>query len=184
MPTPNYVDALLLEALRRDDDKALTHLFEQYYNRLFRVGLKTGASSTTVQECIQLIFIDLWRYRQSLSDIESFEAYLITALKRRIAKTAETTQHLKIEESTAQFLTVEAYESVLIEQQASELTRERIHNALDKLTNRQKEVVMLRFFEELTYDEIAEKTQLQKDTLYKILHEAIGRLKGLITPPQ
>jgi RNA polymerase sigma-70 factor (ECF subfamily) len=179
-----YIDALLLQALRQDDDKALNHLFEQNYNRLFRIGLKTGAFSTTVQECIQLIFIDLWRYRHSLSDIVSFEAYLITALKRRIGKTMEKTQVVKLDNLDTQFLTVESYESILIEQQANQLTREKIHQALNKLTNRQKEVVVLRFFEELTYDEIAERTQLQKDSLYKILHEAIGRLKGLITPPQ
>jgi DNA-directed RNA polymerase specialized sigma24 family protein len=58
----NYVDNLLLQALRQDDEKALDHLFKQYYNRLYRIGLKMGASNTVVEEGIQLIFMELWRY--------------------------------------------------------------------------------------------------------------------------
>lgn len=55
---------------------------------------------------------------------------------------------------------------------------------LEQLTPRQKEVVMLKYFEELTYPEIAERTSLQIDTIYKILHEAIKKLRIILSPPQ
>ena len=76
MTDGNYLDHLILKALRKDDEKALSHLFESQYNRLFRIGLKLGADTEVVKESIQAIFKDLWQYRHSLADIQSFEAYL------------------------------------------------------------------------------------------------------------
>ena len=95
MTNGNYLDHLILKALREDDEKALSHLFESQYNRLFRTGLKLGADSELVKESIQAVFKDLWQYRHTLSDIQSFEAYLKTALKRRIFKDIKKQQNNK-----------------------------------------------------------------------------------------
>ena len=100
MPNENYLDHLLLNALREDDEKALSHLFESQYNRLFRSGLRLGADSELVKESIQAVFRDLWQYRQTLSDIQSFEAYLKTALKRRIFKELSKEQKTKLSDES------------------------------------------------------------------------------------
>ena len=83
-----YIDTLVLNALRNNDEAALNYLFTNYYNRLFRTGLKYGATSDTIQEAIQAVFIDVWQYRQTLGDIVSFEAYLKGALRKRLTKIA------------------------------------------------------------------------------------------------
>lgn len=185
MANENYLDNLILKALREDDEQALSHLFESQYNRLFRSGLRLGADNELVKECIQAIFRDLWQYRHSLSDIQSFEAYLKTALKRRIFKELEKQQKTKINDESylsEQALSVPSYEDILIEQQTQTVVKQQLMLVLEQLTPRQKEVVMLKYFEELTYPEIAERTSLQIDSIYKILHEAIKKLKSILTP--
>ena len=184
MPTNNYVDALILQALRHDDEKALNHLFEQYYNKLYRVGLKTGTSTEIVEESIQTVFMELWRYRQTLGDVQSFEAYLITSLKRRISKEQGKNNLLKTDafDSNTEPFPVDSYETILIQQQTSDEMRVKIQKTLNLLTDRQKEVVIMKYFDELSYDEIAQRTGLQKDSLYKVLHEAIRRLKEILNP--
>jgi RNA polymerase sigma factor (sigma-70 family) len=184
MPTNNYADTLILQALRHDDEKALNHLFEHHYNRLYRIGLKMGVSSDVVEEGIQTVFMDLWRYRQTLGDIQSFEAYLISSLKRRLAKQRHETNLLEIDafDENNQSFPIESYETILIQQQTSDEMRVKIRKTLDLLTDRQKQVVVMKYFDELSYDEIAQRTGLQKDSLYKVLHEAIRRLKGFLNP--
>ena len=185
MTNENYLDQLILKALREDDEKAFSHLFESQYNRLFRSGLKLGVDRELVKESIQAIFRDLWQYRHSVSDIQSFEAYLKTALKRRIFKELGKQQKTKLVDESAlteQVLSVPSYEDVLIEQQSQHIAKQQLMTVLEQLTPRQKEVVMLKYFEELTYPEIAERTSLQIDSIYKILHEAIKKLKVILTP--
>jgi RNA polymerase sigma factor (sigma-70 family) len=179
----DYLDHLILKALREDDEKALSHLFESQYNRLFRTGLKLGADSEVVQESIQAVFKDLWQYRHSLSDVQSFEAYLKTALKRRVFKELKKQQNNKMLDVSAfdeQQLSVPSYEDVLIAQQTQAIEKQQLIAVLEQLTPRQKEVVMLKYFEELSYPEIAERTSLQIDTIYKVLHEALKKLKTIL----
>jgi RNA polymerase sigma factor (sigma-70 family) len=84
------------------------------------------------------------------------------------------------EELEKLLLPVASYESILIEQQTDENLKIRLRQAIEELTPRQKQIVSMKYFDELTYDDIAEKTGLQKDTLYKVLHEAVNRLKVLL----
>ena len=187
MSDGNYLDHLILKALREDDEKALSHLFESQYNRLFRSGLKLGATTEIVKESIQAVFKDLWQYRHSLADIQSFEAYLKTALKRRIFKEIKKQEKNRVLDESAfneHVFSVQSYEETLIEQQTQIIEKQQLMLVLAQLTPRQKEVVMLKYFEELTYPEIAERTSLQIDTIYKILHEAIKKLRTILSPPQ
>ena len=181
-----YVDTLVLNALRNDDEAALNYLFTNYYNRLFRTGLKHGAAHDVVEEAIQAVFIDVWQYRQTLGEVVSFEAYLKGALKKRMSKMASNA--LKIDKNTSDtegsendlLLSVEAYENVLILQETNDQKRQELIIALEQLTPRQKELIVLRYFEEMSYADISEKTQLQTDSIYKTIHEALKRLRLIL----
>jgi RNA polymerase sigma factor (sigma-70 family) len=189
--TSPYIDTLVLTALRNNDEAALNYLFTNYYNRLFRTGLKYGATSDSIQEAIQAVFIDVWQYRQTLGDIVSFEAYLKGALRKRLAKlsanNAKSPQNsVQNSENTEGvendiLLSVEAYENVMILQETNDSKRQALVSALEQLTPRQKELIVLRYFEEMPYADIATKTQLQTDSIYKTIHEALKRLRVILS---
>lgn len=183
--TSLYIDSLLLSALKENDEKALNHLFITYYNKLYRVGLKSTRNSALTEECIQLVFKDLWQYRQSLGEVRSFEAYLVGSLQKRLSrelKRFSIDESVSFEENPFLFLSVESYEEVLLLQEQNEENKIRIQKALNELTPRQKEVIILKYFEELSFKEISEKTQIQIDSVYKLLHEAIKKLRILLHP--
>jgi RNA polymerase sigma factor (sigma-70 family) len=175
-----YVDQLLLQAMRQDDEKALAFLFTNYYNKLYRAGIKWCADSVLTEEAIQLIFQDLWNYRHTLSDIDSFEAYLKASLKKRLSKELAKAQKYQNESLDEVQLSLASYEDILVAQEDNELQRKLIRQALDELSPRQKEIIQLKYFEELSYKEISDQTGLQVDSIYKILHEAIKRLKSIL----
>ncbi|MFN3849703.1 MAG: RNA polymerase sigma factor [Spirosomataceae bacterium] len=176
-----YMDSLLLQALRQDDEKALSYLFSNYYNKLYRTGIRWCLDNHLTEESIQEVFQDLWQYRHTLGEIISFEAYLKASLKKRIARKAKNSDS-ETDESIENFpLPTESYEDILIKQEDSEIRKTQLSKALEELTPRQKEIIVLKYFEELSYKEISDKTGLQVDTIYKVLHEGIKRLKGLLT---
>lgn len=180
----NYTEYLLLRALREDDEKALEHLFQSHYNGLFRNALKQHPDAELAKECIQEVFNELWQYRKTLGEIESFEAYLKTALKRRLFRELERQQKKKNDEILSfagTGLSIPSWEEVLIEHQTQQDERQKIRSLLDQLTPRQKEIVVLKFFEELSYADISVRTGLQTASIYKILHEALRRLKHIGT---
>jgi RNA polymerase sigma factor (sigma-70 family) len=142
---PPYIDSLLLLALRQDDEKALNHLFSTHYNKLYRMGLKWCLDSDLSKECIQLVFKDLWQYRRTLSNIESFEAYLMASLRKRITKEIQKQkpfERLDLDNPEQQFPT-ESYEEILILKETNETAKAQIQKALNELSPRQKEIIIL-----------------------------------------
>lgn len=180
-----YVDSLIVKALREDDEKPLNHLFEYYYNRLYRVGLRWCADADLTEECIQEVYLDLWFYRHTLGEIISLETYLKVALRRRIfrklQKNDPLSNHANFDlENIPSAMTTESYEDLLIRQQSDAANRARLLSALETLTPKQREIVQLKYFEELSYKEIAMRTNMEIGTLYKLLHDAIKKLKTIL----
>ncbi len=175
------LDTLVLKALRNSDESALNYLFTTYYNRLIRTGLKNGNPLEMVEEAIQSVFIDIWQYRQTLGEVESLEAYLKSALKKRLSRLS-TKSKIEYESQSLEndILSVEAYEQVLISQEMRDQKKQILINALEELTPRQKELIVLRYFEEMSYSEITNKTRLQTDSIYKTIHEALKRLRIIL----
>jgi len=48
---------------------------------------------------------------------------------------------------------------------------------INELPNRQKELIVLKFYEGLSYDEIVQKTGLSHRTVYNKIHEGLKKLK-------
>jgi DNA-directed RNA polymerase specialized sigma24 family protein len=128
-----YVDTLVLNALRNNDEAALNYLFTNYYNRLFRTGLKYGSNHEAVEEAIQAVFMDIWQYCQSLGDVVSFEAYLKGAFKKRLSKNTSSSKFDRQNATNTEgvennvLLSVEAYENILILQETNDQKKTRTH---------------------------------------------------------
>lgn len=176
-----YLDGLLLRALQQDDEEALRHLFTTYYNSLFRAGLRWSADSYLTEECIQGVFQDLWRYRHTLGGVLSFDAYLKGSLKKRLFRQLGRQLPHSREDVSEVVLPAESFEDVLIRQEEDESRVQRLRNALNELSPRQKEIIVLKYFDELSYREIAERTGLQVDSIYKTLHEGIKKLRSFLS---
>ena len=142
-----YIDSLIMEALRKNDERALDYLFTTYYNQLYRVGLKWSLDSQLTEECIQDVMKDIWHYRHTLSEVQSFEAYLKASLKKRIAKRITQTKGIDFSELSAiennMPLPLSTYEEVLILQEDDQIRKRKIQTALNELSPRDRKSTRL-----------------------------------------
>ena len=90
----------------------------------------------------------------------------------RLAKEKSYEQSREVNDSK-----VFCYEELLIAFQQTEENKEHLARALSTLTKKQLEIIRLKFFENLSYAEISEKTSLTTRTVYNIIYEAISRLR-------
>ncbi len=68
-------------------------------------------------------------------------------------------------------------EETLIELQEYELLKQRTARLLDHLTERQQQLIKLRFIEEMSYENIALRLNISVRTVYNSIHESIKALK-------
>lgn len=77
-------DQLLLNAVRLGDERALAKIYSKYWMKLLSTAIHRLSAETEAEECVQDVFIGIWRRRETLKEIENLEAYLSVATKNQI----------------------------------------------------------------------------------------------------
>ena len=160
--------------------------FTLCYDDLYRLGLYLYKDPELVKECIQLLFIELWKIKDRLEEVKNIKEYTLTIFKRILYKQKNgLVKHWSIiamvdNNTCFDELYTESYEEMLIQHQDSESKRNKLLKILPHLSERQKELIRMRYFEEKSIEEIAAITTLSSRTIYNTLHNALGKLKDLM----
>jgi RNA polymerase sigma factor (sigma-70 family) len=181
--TLNSEQALYLKSLwdkfRAGDTQSFEKLAKENYRPLFNYGLRLSQDEDLIHDCIQELFLDLWEKRHRLSDAEHVRTYLLRALRNKVIKESIKLQKFREPEELGFGLLAEpTIESKLIENEV-ELERVQLFNALiGQLTKRQQEIIYLRFYQNMEYEEICSVMDLNKQSVANLLHRAIKEMKN------
>jgi RNA polymerase sigma factor (sigma-70 family) len=155
----NHIDNNLWQAFKNGDVEAYRSIYNLHVNYLLNYGLRLHNVLNVVEDSVQEVFIDLWQYRQNLADPNDIRFYLMRSLRNRIGKNFRKSQPFISgfdDNMDLPFLIEPSSEQRLIELTIDNELRERIHFAIKSLTPRQKEIIYLRYFNDLSYDQICE----------------------------
>jgi len=173
----NTNNSILWNQIIQGDEKAFHQLFEKQYRSLMRFGLGIRMDKELVKDMIQEVFLEIWKKHKSLPQVENLDAYLKQILKRKIFKLVKKENRINSKDIPLEHDQVNSYEAFLIQKETNLQVQSKLSKALKNLTPKQKEIIELRFFKGLSYEDIAEKTSTQKRTIYNQVHSAISILK-------
>ena len=175
----SYQDHRLWAAFQRGEESAFAHLFHIYYNDLYNYGLKIACDEAFVQDAIQELFITLWRTRERLGPVTSPKPYLMKSLRRSVLRgiTRRRSNRLKLLSKPAPDI-VFSPEEVTIRDQTSEVRKDFMLLQLNNLSRRQREVIYLRYYDDLTYEEISQVMGLNYQSVMNHLHKALKALRS------
>nr|WP_302180142.1 sigma-70 family RNA polymerase sigma factor [Chryseosolibacter indicus] len=168
---------------KQGDKKALDYVFEKYVRLLYAYGAKITKNTGVVEDSIQDLFVELWHRRESISDVTSIKFYLLKSLRRKIVRNLAGINEIIVDESTLEDYELEvefSQEFKIIQDQVSLEQRDKLSKALSLLTKRQREAVYLKFYEKVSYEEIAEIMNLGIKSAYNLIGKAIDILRSNI----
>lgn len=174
-------DRELWQALRDGKKQALSQLFGKYYQRLYNYGMRVASSrKEIVSDSIQVLFLKLWKYRQSLDEAKSVKAYLLSSLRRILLK--KLRQEKIRSERNYKFLeirfdSVPNVEEKIIGLEHDSRLKDRIKQACQELSSRQKEILLLRYDHGLTNSEISEVLDINYQTVRNHLSRALRNIR-------
>lgn len=162
-------------ALLKGDATALENFYNQHYISLLNHGIKFTGNRELTKDCIFQLFLKLWDNREKLPSLLNVRSYLITCVHNDLLQHIKKNNTQKDNDINAD--NESSYEDYLIEVQHNEELQRKLMTAFRKLTEREKELLRLKFFEDMGYDEISVKCCITKRTAYNIIHGALKTLK-------
>lgn len=164
------------------DTQVLSLIYLHHSNALFDYGCRFTADRDLVKDCIQEVFCTLIRTRKNLSETDNVRLYLLKSLKRKIIR------ELKSASNTPRLLDDQDYSfnflwSENLDDQLNELDEEKrllVADAMNSLTERQKEAIYLRFNRGLEYEEISFLLNLNYQSSRALIHRAVEKLREIV----
>ena len=176
----NVNDEILWEGLIKGDREMFLSLYRNYYHSLLFIGLKEFKDPDLVKDAIQQQFLYFWEKRSTLQPAKNVKAYIVTSFLRKLTSDWKRSGNIGKFNVVWSSLSEEPNptpEEQLISKDEKNQLAQLIANHIDSLPFRQKELIILRFYNGFSYEEIVQKTGLTHRTVYNKIHEAIKRLK-------
>jgi RNA polymerase sigma-70 factor (ECF subfamily) len=165
-----YERVLVLRA-QLADESAFAELVERYHGRLLFFLAKMLGDAHRAEDALQEVWLDAWRGLARLVDAGAFRAWIY-----RVARDRANRQLRRRRLPTSDLETCQSASDAAEEEfSADELVL--VREAVDRLPPEQREAVLLRYMEGMSYDEIAGVAGCQIGTVRSRLHYAKQTLK-------
>lgn len=169
----------LWDELLMGNEQAFMTLYNDTYKVLFSFGCRVYANRQTVKDAIHDMFCEIWDNHNRLPRVENVPAYLMTYLKRKLLKeiTIEEKHAFLLKEERSEFQPEISYEDMLINLETDQEMKERLRFFLQKLSPAHLQIIQLKFYEGLSYEQIAIMLSLQPRTVYNKVYESLKLLR-------
>lgn len=168
------------EAMIKGDQNAFGKLYESYFKLLYNYGRKICSDSSRVEDCIHDLFVDLWRYRASLSSTTSVRFYLYRSLRRKIVRDKDEVLKLYDDASFIEeviHLSSQSPEFDIIQTESRDHKTAQLRKLLNDLSPRQYEALVLHFYDEFSYEEIAAILNINEQSARNLVQRGLLQLR-------
>lgn len=172
-------ESLLWDNFKNGNELAFSIIYKRYVQRLYNYGMHNCKDKDLVLDCVQELFTHLWERRETISSVGSVNFYLLKSFRRLItAKIVAQKKFLPNFQGTVNhFEFIPSIEQFLIDAEMENQQAVRLKNSIKALSKRQREALFLKFFNELSYHEVASIMDLRVDSVYNLISKAIDILR-------
>ena len=155
-------------------------LYKKYYHTLLFIGLKEKKDAQLVKDTIQQLFLYLWEKRETIQEARDIKSYLVASFLRKLTADWKKSQKAGVLQVVWNSYPEDMQpnpEEKLIKKDKQNYLFKLLMDRINELPHRQKELIVLKFYEGLTYEEIVQRTGLSHRTVYNKIHEGLKKLK-------
>jgi len=170
------------QALKEGDKAALEYIYRDHAVVLLKYGRKFMPDAQLVEDCIQDLFIELWDARQRISATDSIRKYLFVSLRRKIVKTLDRkVKKIASEEPEERHFQADfGIDQLLIQGEMDAERDAKLKGAMAALSERQREVLYLKYFADMDYVQIGEIMELNYQSARNLSHRALEALRQIL----
>lgn len=166
--------------LKQGDYQAFEVIYRQVYPIMYRYAIRIIPGTSSADQSIQNVFVRIWESRERLIEVENPQAYLLSSLRRELLTEKKNASKLLY---LSDNLPVFSYspQDIKFQQENAQLCQKTIVVALNKLPERQREAIYLRFYEGLTLHEVADIMEVRGQSAQNFIYRGLITLRENVT---
>ncbi|WP_303919023.1 RNA polymerase sigma factor [Draconibacterium sediminis] len=176
---PSY---FLWERFKNGDDDAFYRIYDQYFNELYSYALNFSKDQDFIKDCIHDLFLNLYKYRKTLSSTDNIQYYLLRSLRRLLHKEGTKRNTLLHDEQLLHLndIPVVSLEDEIIANETKKENFKALADVMKKLTKKQREALSLKFEHNLSYPQIADTLNISVESARTMIYRTLKELRKAI----
>lgn len=173
-----------VDRIRNSEEKAFEELFFKYYKSLCIFSMQFVRSPELAKDCVQEVFLKIWRQREDWEIHYSLKVYLYQAVRNQALNQVEKMK--KRREYSASYFEENKYNLTGSSDafSAQGLLIEKIWSIVDKMPERRRTVFELHRKHGLSYKEIAQVMDIAIKTVENHMGKALQDIRDTIDIPE
>ncbi|MFY0654223.1 MAG: sigma-70 family RNA polymerase sigma factor [Cyclobacteriaceae bacterium] len=163
--------------LKKGDKSALIEIYKLTYADLYNYGMRISHNEELTRDCIHDLFAKIWTGKSTIQEARDPKPYMFRMLRWMIIDALKHYSPFVEVNDTELYDPIISKEDLIIEREVSDEKSEKLKSAIENLTNRQKEIVFLRFYSGLDYEEISRVTAIKYQSVRNIFSKALKELR-------
>lgn len=179
VPQPDVALGHILERAQQGDRAAFAALYESYSRRVFGLCRKLLGSHEAARDATSEVFVRVQQRLSSFDTSKAFTPWLLSVtgnyccdVLRRRKRTTKIFSAAPLEPGE-----VGSGDASPLSAVADAAQRDRVLEAIESLPDRYRAVVVLRYYGDRSYDEIASDMGIERNTVATLLFRARKRLR-------
>lgn len=159
-------------------------LYNMYAGEMYAYGMAFNVGKEVVLDAIHDVFLHIIERENEVVSQANPKFYLLVSLRNRLfaMKRKEIIFESIDDAENSPFSILVSGPEDVEEEERNELISQ-IEAILNELTSRQREVIYLRYMQNLSYEEIAQLFQITPKAVRKLTYRALDRIKELYGGP-
>lgn len=179
----DFSDQHFLKRLNSGDEQAFLKVYDFFMPKIYRfLYYQARQHKELAEDLAQHVFIKTWEYiGRDQNNIEHIQAFLYRIARNLMVDHWRAQHNKETVELSEDVTDTQDHELTLIDKIDMALTIDLIKQKLNSIPEQYREIIIMRFIEELTIEEIAEALQKDKNNIYVLIHRALKALRTAIS---
>ncbi|MCH7574410.1 MAG: sigma-70 family RNA polymerase sigma factor [Candidatus Marinimicrobia bacterium] len=177
-----FTQAGLITACQNGDERGFEELFQQYHERVYRVGLRYTGNIQEAEDVTQDVFVKVFKEIIRFKGYSNFYTWLyrITVNICRDKERWQSRRYLLDKSINGGWRSGDGIEKETLEMQWQTETQKMLQNALHQLSPKLRTVIILKHIEELSLVEISQVLDCSQGTVSSRLNRGRARLRDIL----
>ncbi len=157
-------------------------LYRNYIDDLYSYAISMGFDKQTSMDAIHDVFYKLCSNEKHLEKVIDVKFFMLRSLRNRLIDIQRAKkEYMGLTPETViermPFKIHISIEEQIIQTEEDEKNRSVVEQILNKLTDRQREIIYLRYMQELSYDEISTIMEISVSSCRKLIYKTLLKIR-------
>ena len=176
----NNLSTHLWAEFKEGSKSALIEIYKLAYDELFNYGMRISHNEELTRDCIHDLFVRIWSGQSQIANARNPKPYMFRILRNIVVDALKQNNAFIEASDTELYDPIFSGEDLIINAEISQERSQKLKMAIEQLSNRQKEIIYLKFYNGLSYEEISAVTQLKYQSVRNLFSVALKELRKKI----